>query len=368
VSPRIVIAPDSFKGSLSALEVSRAIELGWRSVRPNDEIVLAPQADGGEGTLDAIEAAVSGSIRHNVGLVSGPDGRPTVGEWLELPGKIGVVELAQTSGLPLMKSLDALNATSRGLGEVICAALDAGIESLIIGVGGSASTDGGAGALSALGLKLVDAQDREIADGGEALSQIRRIDRTDFRPAPIGGVTILTDVRSPLLGPHGSAAVFGPQKGATSEQISVLDLSLKHFSDLLGGDPDLAGSGAAGGTAYGFATAWGAKLESGADYISRIHGFPEVLIGADLLISGEGNFDEQSLNGKVVGQIFKQAKALNVKCAVIAGQINTESDDLQLSLTNLAGSLEGALRDPTHWLFLAGAHAAHLRFGHESTP
>lgn len=355
---RILIAPDSFKGSLSAVEVAKAIEAGWRTVRPGDEISLAPQADGGEGTLDAIESADMGAVRHKIGLVTGPDSRPTPGEWLELPGRIGVVELAHSSGLPLMKSLDAMNATSRGLGEVICAALDSGIESLIIGVGGSASTDGGAGALSALGLKLNDARGGTPPDGGEGLLQITAIDRRGMRSAPTGGVTVLTDVHSPLLGPSGAAAVFGPQKGATPSQIATLDLALAHFSDLLGGYVELAGCGAAGGTAFGFATIWNAKIESGADYIANLSNLLQLLQTSDLLITGEGSFDEQSLSGKVVGQLLHKAKESNLRSAVIAGQIQVASGVWQSSLTEMAGSVAAALENPAYWLALVGAKAA----------
>ncbi len=363
---RIVIAPDSFKGSLSAIDVCKAIDLGWRSVRANDEIVWAPQADGGEGTLDALEAVVSGSKRHKIGLVTGPDGRPANGEWLELPGNVGVVELAQSSGLPLMQKLDALNATTRGLGEVINAALDSGIESLVIAVGGSASTDGGAGALSALGLQLFDNQDRLIADGGNALSQISRIDLGSLRHAPRHGVIILTDVDSPLLGARGAAAVFGPQKGATPENIVVLNSALEHFSTLLGGNPQLAGSGAAGGTAYGFATVWGAKIQSGADFISNLSRLSELLESSDVLITGEGSFDEQSLSGKVVGQLLLKAKSINLKCALIAGQTKVDSGVWQCSLVETAGTLDAALENPARWLRLAGARAAEELGPHSS--
>jgi glycerate kinase len=358
VTLRIVIAPDSFKGSLSAQQVCKAIERGWRSVRNNDEIVLAPQADGGEGTLDAIQSAVVGSVRHDAGLVTGPDGRPTQGEWLELPGKIGVVELAQSSGLPLMNHLDALNATTRGLGEVIGAALDYGINSLVIAVGGSASTDGGAGALTALGLQLMDSQNRIINDGGRALSEISHIDSSNLRAAPTGGVVILTDVDSPLLGPRGAAAIFGPQKGATPEDIVKLNNALKHFSDLLGGDINLVGGGAAGGTAYGFATVWGASIQSGADYVARICKLQEVLESADLLITGEGSFDQQSLGGKVVGQLLKKAKSLKIESAVIAGQVKVNSGAWQCALEDIAGSTDAAMENPMHWLKIAGEKAA----------
>ena len=328
-------------------------------MRPGDEIFLAPQADGGEGTLDAIQSAVPDSIRHKIGLVTGPDRRPTPGEWLELPGKIGVVELAHSSGLPLMDSPDAMNATTRGLGEVIGAALDGGIESLIIGVGGSASTDGGAGALSALGLKFHDIYGQAVPDGGEGLLQFTEIDRRDMRSAPKGGVTVLTDVLSPLLGENGAAAIFGPQKGATLTQVATLELALKHFSDLLGGNSELPGSGAAGGAAYGFATIWNAKIESGADYISNLTNLPLRMQISDLLITGEGSFDAQSLSGKVVGQLLNMAEKFNLRSAVIAGQIKVESGIWQSSLEEMAGSIAAALENPAHWLALVGAKAAH---------
>ena len=354
----VVIAPDSFKGSISALEVTKAIESGWKSIRPNDEIICAPQADGGEGTLDVIQALVTGSIRHSIGAVSGPDGSPTVGEWLELPGKIAVVELAQCSGLPLMHKLDPEGATSRGLGEVIRSALLFGANSLIIGIGGSASTDGGAGALCALGLKLLNSKGLPISEGGAALADIASIDPMNLIPAPVGGVTLLADVAAPLLGPSGAAAIFGPQKGASPTQVKNLDNALKHFSNLLGGNPKAPGSGAAGGTAYGFTTLWGAQLESGYDYISRLSGFEDHLKRADLLLTGEGRFDQQSLGGKVVGQLLNSTKKYGISTGVIAGQLRERSGGWQISLAELAGSVDSAIDDPEKWLRVAGVRAA----------
>lgn len=218
---RMVIAPDSFKGSLGASEVGAAIARGWLSIRPDDQITILPQADGGEGTLDAIASAVPDAVRHDVGPVTGPDGRPTPGAWLELPGRVGVVELAQCSGLPLMKPLDPLAATTRGLGEVIRHALDHGVESLIVGLGGSASTDGGAGALAALDLRLLDADGSYLTDGGAALATLARVESTEMSVPPPGGVTLLADVTAPLLGPTGAAAVFGPQKGADTADVQI---------------------------------------------------------------------------------------------------------------------------------------------------
>ncbi|GAB2462206.1 glycerate kinase [Conyzicola lurida] len=363
MSLSIVIAPDSFKGSLSARDVADAIAAGWRSVRPHDSLTLVPQADGGEGTLDAVEAAVPGSVRRGAGLVTGPDGRPTPGEWLELPGGVAVVELAQASGLPLMRSLDPLGATTRGLGEVIRAALDAGATSLVIGLGGSASTDGGTGALSALGLRLTDAAGATLADGGAALARLAAVDDAALIPAPPGGVLLLSDVTAPLLGPAGAAAVFGPQKGAGPVEVAQLDAALATLASVLGGDPALPGTGAAGGTGYGFEAAWGARIESGADYLAGLGGLGAAVDGAQVLLLGEGRFDTQSLGGKVVGQLLQRAEAHGVRPGVIAGQVAATAvvggePVWTCALVDIAGSLDAAIAEPAHWLREAGAAAA----------
>ncbi|MCU1440014.1 MAG: Glycerate kinase [Rhodoglobus sp.] len=354
----VVIAPDSFKGSLPAREVAEAIASGWRSVRADDELVLLPQADGGEGTLDAVEAAVPGAMRHRVGAVTGPNGNPTPGEWLELPGGVAVVELAQSSGLPLMDVLDPLGATTRGLGEVIRSALDSGARSLVIGLGGSASTDGAAGALAALGLEFVDEQGELIGDGGGELTRIVDVRPAGMAEAPAGGVTLLTDVTAPLLGPTGAAAVFGPQKGARPQDVAQLDAALAHFARMLGGDPLVAGTGAAGGAGFGFSAVWGAHIESGADYLARLTGLSDTIARADVLLTGEGRFDEQSLTGKVVGQLLEAAARADVRAGVIAGQVTAKSDAWTASLTELAGSVDAALAHPAAWLRAAGAQAA----------
>ena len=352
----VVIAPDSFKGSLPARLVADAIAEGWRSVRPDDALVLMPQADGGEGTLDAVEAAVPGARRRSAGLVTGPDGRPTPGEWLELPDGTAVTELAQCSGLPLMPELDALGATTRGLGEVIRSALDSGATSVVIGLGGSASTDGGAGALAALGMEFLDEQSEPVLDGGGHLGQIIRIDRSALLPPPAGGVTLLTDVTAPLLGTTGAAAVFGPQKGATQAQVGELDEALGHFSRLLGGEPGAPGSGAAGGAGYGFAVAWGARIEPGADYLMRLSDLPAAIADADLVITGEGRFDDQSLGGKLVGQLI--ALAGEGRTAVIAGQVTATANVWSASLSEIAGSSAAAMADTAAWLREAARSAA----------
>lgn len=354
----VVIAPDSFKGTASARAVASAIAEGWLSVRPHDDVRLIPQADGGEGTLDAIETAVPGSVRRSAGDVTGPDGRPTPGEWLLLPDGTAVVELAQSSGLPLMKALDPLGSTTRGLGEVIAAAIREGATSLVIGLGGSASTDGAAGALAALGLELLDSNGAALADGGAALAHLASVDRSALLEPPPGGVVVLTDVTSPLLGATGAAAVFGPQKGADASHVSLLDRALSHYASVLGGDPELPGSGAAGGSGFGFVSAWGAQIEPGADYLARLTGLASAVLSTDVLITGEGRFDSQSTQGKLVGQLLALARSAEVPVGVIAGQVTAESDVWTASLTDLAGSAEASMADPLRWLRQAGALAA----------
>lgn len=351
---RVVIAPDSFKGSLGAEDVAEAIAAGWLPGRPGDELTLLPQADGGEGTLDAIEASIPGAERHSAGAVTGPDGRAARGEWLQLPDGTAVVELAQASGLPLMAAPDAARATTRGTGEVIRRALEGGASSLVLALGGSASTDGGAGALAALGLGLLDLRGRPLADGGAALASLERIDRSALLPPPAGGVTLLTDVTNPLLGPTGAARTFGPQKGASAAECAELDAALARWARLLGGDPDAPGAGAAGGTAYGFATLWRARIEPGAPRIAQLTGLVSAVASADLVITGEGRFDFQSRAGKVVGHVL----GLHPRVIVIAGSIAAPTPGWSASLTELAGSVDDAMAHPDRWLREAGALAA----------
>ncbi len=344
---RVAIAPDSFKGSLAADAAARAIAAGWSEVRPDDDLILMPQADGGEGTLDAIEACVAGARRNMTFPVEGPDSRPVRGEWLALPDGTAVVELAQMCGLPLMATPDALGASTRGLGQTIAAALDAGATRLVIAVGGSASTDGGAGALTALGLRLHDASGASLAPGGAALAAVHTCDRSGLR-APPGDVTVLTDVTAPLLGPAGAAAVFGPQKGASAADVRVLDHALAAYAQVLRGDPEAAGAGAAGGTAFGFATMWGARVKPGAAYIQRLTGLATVVADVDLVITGEGQYDPQSLGGKVVGEVLTSAARSGTHAAVIAGQLAEQPPVWSTSLSALAGSVTDALARPEH--------------------
>jgi glycerate 2-kinase len=352
-----VIAPDSFKGTASATVAAAAIGRGWASARPSDEIVQLPMADGGEGTLDAFAAAVPGAARMPL-RVLGPDGRPVEAEWLLLPDGTAVVELALASGITLLDPLLPFDAHTYGFGQLIAAAVDAGAGSLILAVGGSSSTDGGAGALAALGAGLFDAAGGAIPLGNRGLASLDRADLGTARPAP-ASVVVLCDVRNPLLGPDGAAAVFGPQKGARPADIAVLDANLARFAVVIGGDPMFPGAGAAGGTAYGL-VAWGAELRSGAEEIAERNGLDAAIRSADLVITGEGRFDSQSASGKIPHHIATLANDLGVDVALVAGLI--EAPTLQfsdaVSLTELAGSSSAALSDAERWLEAAGAELA----------
>lgn len=359
----MVIAPDSFKGTITAAEAAAVIADGWRSVRDHDSVLTIPLADGGEGTVAAVAAARPDGILHRVDDLHGPDGRPVTAHWLQLdpatPDSTAVIEMASVSGLPLMERLDPLGATTYGLGQLINAALDAGCRTVIVGAGGSATTDGGSGALAALGLQLLDDHGRPVRPGGGGLTDLAMITGQPRRPEKL---IMLSDVDAPLLGPRGAAAVFGPQKGADQEQIAILDAALARFADLLGGATDEPGMGAAGGLGYGLVSGLGARITPGAPYLAQLAGLHAALAGADLVITGEGRFDETSLGGKVVGYVLAQAAAYEVDSMIIAGQLASRIDGVAaIGLSELAGSTDAALADPVRWLRRAGARAAQLR-------
>jgi len=361
---RVLIAPDSFKGSISAEHAAVVISGGWAAVRPQDRIVLAPQADGGEGTLDAVRTALpEAEVRETT--VTLPD-RTHQARWLLTTDGIAVVELAECCGLPLLGTGAPLTASTRPVGTVLRAALDAGAREILVGLGGSASTDGGAGCLAELGLRALDDRDHEVGDGGAALAGTTRIDRSALLPPPPGGVRLLADVTAPLFGPTGAAAIFGPQKGATPADVATLDSALRHWHALVGGDADAPGAGAAGGIGYGLASLWGARLTSGADAVAELTGLPAAIGAADVVITGEGRFDDQSLTGKGPGRIVERALEAGSSVLVIAGSIGLSDvpDGVRaLGLTDLAGSLDAALAEPERWLDLAARTAA-ARTGH----
>lgn len=352
---RIVIAPDSFKGTASATEAAAALAAGWASARPGDDIRLLPMADGGEGTLDAFEAAVPGAIRMPI-IVTGPDDRPVRASWLLLPGGVGVVELASTSGLTLLDALLPHHAHTLGFGQAIAAALDHGVERLLLAIGGSSSSDGGTGALAALGARFLDDDGAPIPPGNAGLAALARIDLGGLRMLPPGGAQILSDVSNPLLGERGAARVFGPQKGADAAGVEELERNLARLARVAEfADPSVPGAGAAGGTGFGLQL-WGAVPTPGAAAIADALGLPAAVERADLVVTGEGRFDEQSAAGKVPGYVAGLAAASGARCLLVAGSIiaPTTAFENSVSLESLAGAA-AAMAEPLRWLREAGA-------------
>lgn len=384
--PRIVMAPDSFKGTLSARDAATALADGWRSVRPEDDVVEAPMADGGEGTLDSIAAAVAGAVRVPV-TVPGHDGAPVEASWLRLPapdaagghaaggasghaagsvGAVGVVELAQTSGIELLGGhLRPQTASTLGFGVAIADALAAGVSRLVLAIGSSASTDGGVGVLRALGARFTDAAGAPIGDGVAGLEQLVTVDLEALAALPPGGVRVLTDVTNPLLGPRGAASVFGPQKGLDAGGVVRADAALARLAGLVQRfDPARPGAGAAGGTGWALGV-WGAELVPGAPEIAALTGLTDRTASAGLVITGEGSYDSQSAAGKVPAFVASLAPG---RTALVAGRIDPDAETLpfeaSVSLTELAGSRESAVMEPARWLRAAGALLAR-KFGPE---
>lgn len=359
---KILIAPDSFKGSISALDAAQAIAEGWKRIRRADEITIAPLADGGEGTLDAI-AHIHGGTFIPLTVV-GPDNRSVDARWLLLTDGRAIVELAIASGITHMQELNAMKAHTFGFGELLKSAASHPLTKEIIAtVGGSASTDGGVGALMALGFEFLDGNGEAIGLGGENLAMIATIDESNIYLANCP-VKVLTDVSNPLLGIKGAAHIFAPQKGASSAEIEVLENGLENFAVITSGDFQVAGSGAAGGTAFGLATLWGAKIESGATYLFELLEIEREIKSADLIITGEGALDSQSWDGKVIGALADITAKHTAQLWVIVGVDKREDKSAHLSqvlsLVEIAGSVDEAIAHPRHWLERAGEEAALL--------
>lgn len=363
--PSVVIALDSFKGSIRAADAAEAVRSGWLSQRPDDDVRLLPMADGGEGTLDAFAVAVPDAVRMPV-TVTGPAGAPISASWLLLPsrhdapGGTAVVELASTSGIELLETLRPLDADTRGFGEAITHALAHGVSRLVLGIGSSSSTDGGVGMLTALGARFLDDSGAQIAPGGRGLADLVSVDLSALPPLPAGGATVLTDVTSPLLGADGAAAVFGPQKGADAAEVALLDQGLSRLAEHVGIDPSTPGAGAAGGAGYGL-LAWGARLVPGAEAVAELVGLADAVRSASLVITGEGSFDGQSAAGKAPAHVAAVAAAAGTPVTLMAGRISpdaaTDAFAASFSLTDLAGSAEAAMHDPARWLREAGSRA-----------
>jgi glycerate kinase len=353
---KLVIAPDSFKESLSAPEVAAAIARGWRQVFPDAEILLRPMADGGEGTVDAVLAAVGGERREQI--VRGPLGEPATAHWGWLCDGTAVLEMAAASGLHLVprERRDATVTSSQGTGELIRAALDAGAQRIILGLGGSATNDGGAGLLQALGVRFLDTNERELPPGGAALAQLARIDVSGLDPrlAQVR-IEVAADVYNPLCGPHGASRVFGPQKGGTPQQVELLDAALSHYADVvaatLGEDHrTLPGVGAAGGLGFAAKAFLRAGFRPGVELVAELSGLAEALHGADLLITGEGRLDAQSLHGKTPVGVARIARAAGVPVIALAGSLGEGYQalyevgiDAAFSLSSGPQSLEQAM-------------------------
>ena len=360
----IVIAVDSFKGTISATDASAAFREGWRSERPDDDVRLLPMADGGEGTIDAFAAAVPGAIRRSL-MVTGPEDEPIQTTWLHLPPDdespqgTAIVELASASGIELLgrpPRLRPLDAHTVGFGEAIRAALAAGVSRLVLGIGSSASTDGGVGMLAALGARFSGDDATAIPRGGRGLGRLASVDLRSLPDLPPGGVVVLTDVTIPLLGTDGAASVFGPQKGAGPRDVAQLERGLERLASLVPIDPLTPGAGAAGGTGFGL-LAWGAQLVGGAASVGELIGLPEAVRGSALVVTGEGSFDGQSAAGKAPSHVADLARRAGVPVALVAGRIAPEAEVCRfaasVSLTDLGGA-PSALAEPARWLTEAG--------------
>ena len=322
--PRVLVAPDKFKGSLTGLDVAEAVAAGIRRHRPDAVVETLPVADGGDGTLDA--ALASGFERVDV-IVSGPTGDP-VGTAYARRGDTAVVEMADACGLARLPggTLQGLTASSRGLGDVVAAALEAGCREIVIGIGGSASTDGGAGMVSALGGVLVDEDGVVLPDGGAALARLHALDLERLHPAlPDARLVVACDVDNTLTGPHGAAATYGPQKGLTAHDVPLVDAGLARWADLVatttGVDRrDAPGAGAAGGVGFAAVALLGATLRPGITLMLDLLGFDDHVTGVDLVVTGEGSLDEQSLHGKAPVGVAEAARRHGVPVVAVCGR------------------------------------------------
>ncbi len=328
---KIVIAPDSYKESLSALEVASAIEAGFREIYPDAEYVKLPVADGGEGTVEAMVAATQGRVVQVE--VTGPLGEPVQG-FYGISGDecCAFIEMAAASGLELLPpdARNPLKTTSWGTGELIRHALDLGVTRIIIGIGGSATNDGGAGMVQALGAQLLTADGQPIAPGGAGLSTLAKIDISGLDPRLAQcQIDVACDVTNPLIGDKGASAVFGPQKGATPEMVVQLDRALAHYAGQIAQDLDLdvltlEGGGAAGGMGAALYAFCGAHLRPGIDIVTDALHLDALVADADLVITGEGRIDSQTIHGKVPVGVARVAKRYQIPVIGIAGSLTAD--------------------------------------------
>lgn len=334
-APAIVVAPDSFKESLTAAEVCQAITRGLTSVLPEAVVTAVPMADGGEGTMQSLVDASGGSIEHLE--VTGPIGDPVLASYgLLADGTTAVIEMASASGLGLVPPhrRDPRVATTRGTGELVLACLDRGVRHLVLGIGGSATNDGGAGFATALGVRLLDTAGEDLPAGGAALARLATIDASGLDPR-LAELTIevACDVDNPLTGPRGASAVYGPQKGADAEAVADLDASLAHYAEIIADQVGrevsaIPGAGAAGGLGAGLLAFTGATLRSGVSIVIDNTGLAHAVNGADLVITGEGRIDGQTRFGKTPWGVAQVARAAGVPVVAIAGGLGDGLDEL----------------------------------------
>lgn len=366
---RVLMAPDKFKGTLTAPAVAAALGTGWRRARPQDEIEELPVADGGDGTLATLVAALGGEVR--TAKVTGPLGDPVEAEFglvRTSDGIEGIVEMARASGLDLVAQSrrDPLRATTRGTGELIREAVEAGATKVLVCIGGSATNDAGAGMAQALGVRLLDASGADLPPGAAALHRLGRIDLTglDARVAK-ASVLVACDVDNPLTGPRGASAVFGPQKGASPQDVAFLDRCLGRFSTVAGRDLGLdlrgvEGAGAAGGMGAGLIAFLGARLRPGFDLVADALDLRSRLDEADLAVTGEGRFDVQSLYGKAPAGVLRLALETGTRAIVVAGQVEEGVEVSAERVVDLSArvGLEAAMESPRLALEDAAAELA----------
>ncbi|HJY46191.1 MAG TPA: glycerate kinase [Propionibacteriaceae bacterium] len=325
MTTRVVLAPDKFKGSLTAAEVAEALAAGMQDVLSGLETIMLPVADGGDGT---VAAALSAGFAKIIVDAVGPTGEPVQAPYA-LDGDRAVVELAAVVGLSMLPGgrLEPLRSSTYGLGLVVADAIRRGATTIVLGLGGSASSDGGAGMAQALGARLLDTNGHELPPEGGALAELAHLDLAPLR-VTLNGVTIIvaSDVDNPLLGPRGAAAVFGPQKGAAPQQVEALERDLRHWSQLVSNvtgrdDAQRAGAGAAGGTGFAALALLDAEIKPGIELILDLIDFQRRIAGADLVVTGEGSLDEQSLAGKAPVGVARAAARARIPVVAVAGRL-----------------------------------------------
>lgn len=355
---KFVLAPDSFKESMTGKEAAEAMERGIKKVIPQAECIKVPMADGGEGTVQSLVDATDGEIYET--LVTGPDGNPTKAMFGILGDKeTAVLEMASASGIHLIarEKRNPLKTTTYGTGELIKAALDKGVKNILIGIGGSATNDGGAGMIQALGGRLLTESGEELSFGGGALNLLHTIDLSglDKRLKAIK-VEVACDVKNPLIGKTGASHVFGPQKGATPQMVEILDKNLEHYANMISSQLGksiayVEGAGAAGGLGGGLLAFLSAELKRGIELVVKYTELKNKMKGADYVFTGEGSIDGQTLFGKTPMGVSLTAKELGIPVIVLAGRVGTGCETLYengitsiLGIVSEATSLEEALK------------------------